>query len=80
MSAPMPPSGAQIVDDLVDRIRGGEYPPGTKLPPYRELASLYKVGITTISTVVLTLKTMGYVVGAQGRGVYVTDRRSWPRV
>lgn len=79
MSAPIPLSAAQIADDLVDRIRGGEYPPGTRLPPYRELANLYDVGMTTIASVILILKTLGYVVGAQGRGVYVTDKKSWPK-
>jgi DNA-binding GntR family transcriptional regulator len=69
--APIPPSAAQIADDLVDRIRSGEYPPGSRLPAYRELANLYDVGMTTISTVIVMLKARGFVVGAQGRGVFV---------
>lgn len=66
---PIPMSAAQIADDLADRIRGGEYPRGTKLPTYRELMDLYDVGYTTAATVVIMLKERGVVVGAPGRGV-----------
>lgn len=37
---------AQIADDLVDRIARGEYPPGTRLPSYTQLAELYDVSST----------------------------------
>ncbi len=40
---------------------------------------MYDVGMTTVSSVILILKTLGYVTGAQGRGVYVNDKKYWPR-
>ncbi len=73
MSVPM--SAAEIADDLADRIRDGEPPPGSKMPSYHELAVLYGVGTTTIANVMTVLKERGLVVGYQGRGVYVADRR-----
>lgn len=66
-------SSDQIYEDLIDRIRTGEYPPGTELPSYRELAKLYSVGRTTISVVLKRLKDAGLVVGVQGRGVFVAE-------
>lgn len=74
-ATPMPMSAAQIADDLADRIRGGEYPPGSRLPTYGELANLYNVGSTTITNVINALKERGLVVGMQGRGVYIVDKR-----
>ncbi len=74
-AAPLPMSASQIADDLADRIRIGDYPPGSRLPTYGELATLYKVGSTTITNVINALKERGLVVGMQGRGVYVVDQR-----
>lgn len=72
---PIPMSAMQIADDLAERIRGGEYPPGSKLPSYRDLMDLYDVGYTTIATVIVILKERGAVVGVQGRGVFVPEGR-----
>lgn len=63
----------EIAEDLAARIWRGDYEPGEKLPSYRELATLYTVGTTTISVVILMLKERGLVEGAVGRGVYVVD-------
>jgi DNA-binding GntR family transcriptional regulator len=71
-------SADSIVDDLAERIRRGQYKPGTRLPTYRELADLYDVSPATIATIVVRLKERGLVVGVQGRGVFVAEsaRRS----
>jgi GntR family transcriptional regulator len=68
---PIPPTTREIAEDITDRIRGGEYPPGTKLPPAREIAELYGVSMATAQRVMLILKERGVVVGRQGDGVYV---------
>jgi GntR family transcriptional regulator len=70
---PLPMSAAQIADDLADRIRAGEYPPGSQMPTYRALMGLYGVGYTTIATVILMLRQRGTVVGVPGRGVFVPE-------
>jgi GntR family transcriptional regulator len=70
---PIPMTTDEIVDDLADRIKRGQYPPGTKLPTYAELAELYDVSVATIGFVVTRLKDRGLVIGRQGRGVYVAE-------
>jgi DNA-binding GntR family transcriptional regulator len=62
-----------IVEDLADRIKRGQYPPGSKLPTYDQLADLYSVSAATIGFVVKRLKDRGLVVGRQGRGVFVAE-------
>lgn len=71
---PVPMSASEIADDLADRILGGEYKPGQRLPSYQELANLYGVSTSTITGVVIRLKERGLVVGAQGRGVFIPEK------
>ena len=70
---PVPMTSSQIADDLATRIRAGEYPAGSKLPSYAELAELYNVASTTAARVILILRERGLVVGVPGRGTYVKD-------
>lgn len=79
MPEPPPLSAEAIAADIVDRIRGGDYAPGQKIETYQELAVLYRVSTSTIANMIVRLKVMGYLVGSQGRGVFVTERKSWPR-
>lgn len=67
-------SSEDIARDLAERIRAGEYPPGSQLPPYRVLAELYNVGMTTIARVMVILRERGVVVGVPGRGVFVPEK------
>lgn len=67
-------TSAQIVDDLAERIRLGEYEPGTQLPTYAALAGLYDVSPATIAIVIRILRDRGVVVGVPGRGTYVAER------
>ena len=63
-----------IANDIEARIANGEYPPGTKIPSYSQLAKLYSVSISTAQRAVIVLRERGLVVGAQGRGVFVRER------
>jgi len=63
-----------IADDIAARIAAGEYPPGSKIPSYSQLATLYSVSISTAQRAVIVLRERGLVQGAQGRGVYVRER------
>jgi len=65
-----------IANDIAARIAAGEYPPGTKIPSYSQLASLYSVSISTAQRAVIVLRERGLVQGAQGRGVFVRERES----
>ena len=60
-----------IADDLADRIRSGEYPPGARLPSTAQLAVLYSVNRSTIVRAVGLLHYAGLVEGVQGVGVFV---------
>lgn len=69
----IPMSSDQIVSDLAERIRLGEYAPGTQLPTYASLAGLYDVSPATIAIVIRLLRERGLVVGVPGRGTYVAE-------
>jgi GntR family transcriptional regulator len=71
---PIPMSSADIAADLTERIRRGEYPPGSQLPTYASLAALYNVGVTTIAKVMVLLKERQVVVGVQGHGTFVPEK------
>lgn len=66
-------SADQIAADMEDRIRSGEYPPGSKLPTTVELAVMYGVGTSTATKVYLILRVLGLVEGVQGVGVFVRE-------
>lgn len=65
-------SADEIVEDLAERIKRGQYPPDSRLPTYGELSRLYDVSPATIGTIVGRLKERGLVYGIQGKGVYVS--------
>lgn len=74
---PSPPPGmssAEIIEDMADRIRRGDYKPGDRLPKYVELMRLYGAAYGTIATVMAGLKKRNLVKGVRGKGVYVLGR------
>lgn len=71
----IPLTYVQIADDLTARIEAGEYPPGERIPSYRQLGEMYSVHWTTAAKSVSLLRDRGLVVGAPGRGVYVAELR-----
>lgn len=64
---------AGIAADLEERIRLGEYPPGARLPTYRQLAGMYSVSISTAQRAVMVLRAREVVRGEQGRAVFVVE-------
>jgi DNA-binding GntR family transcriptional regulator len=65
----------EIADDLIDRIRRGEYEPGQKIPSYRETAVLYGVSITTAAKAIARLTDRGWIETDPGRGNVVREDR-----
>jgi GntR family transcriptional regulator len=64
----------EIADDLIERIRAGEYDNADKpLPSYRKLADLYSVSVSTASRAYGVLHILGIITGEQGRGVFIAD-------
>ena len=69
----VPMSSEQIVNDLTERIRLGEYPKGSQLPTYAALSKLYDVSPGTIALVMRILRERKVVVGVPGRGTFVPE-------
>lgn len=67
----MPALYLQVADDLDRKIESGEYPPGTLLPPYRDLQDEYTVASSTIREAVDVLQARGRVVKRPRMGVIV---------
>lgn len=63
----------EIADDLEARIRAGEYPPGAKIPSYRETALLYDVSISTAAKAIARLNDRGLIEPDLGRRNQVVD-------
>ncbi|WP_189317684.1 FadR/GntR family transcriptional regulator [Streptomyces brasiliensis] len=52
----------QVADELLELILSGQLPPGSVLPPERELSERFGVGRTTIREALRALQTKGLVV------------------
>jgi len=69
----MPTKTQQLIDYVVERIRSGELPPGTKLPAARELRERFDVSQAVVRTAVDRLRAAGWVTTAPGAGWWVAD-------
>ncbi len=62
-----------IVDAFAAEIQEGKLPPGTQLPPHRQLAAEKGIALVTASRVYTELEAMGLVSGEAGRGTFVRE-------
>ncbi|MBK8741497.1 MAG: FadR family transcriptional regulator [Betaproteobacteria bacterium] len=65
----------QIADRIGALIAGGEYPPGTRLPPERDLAAQLQVSRTSVREALIALELGGLIDIRMGSGIYVRDQR-----
>ncbi len=65
-----------IVDALAEDVASGRLPPGSRLPPHRDLAWRLKVTVGTIARAYAEAARQGIVSGEVGRGTFVQDPRS----
>jgi DNA-binding FadR family transcriptional regulator len=65
----------RIAEQIVQLIRRGEYRPGDRLPPERDLARQLKVSRPSVREALIALEVEGYVEVRVGSGVFVTQRR-----
>jgi DNA-binding FadR family transcriptional regulator len=70
----------QIADQLQQLIREGEFPPGTLLPPERELAQSLGVSRASVREALIALEVVGQVAVKVGHGVVVLESSSAPMV
>ncbi|MFF4380309.1 GntR family transcriptional regulator [Kitasatospora sp. NPDC001547] len=65
------PAYLQLADDLREQIRSGKLTAGSALSSTRKLMDDHSVSSTVVKAAVSLLRTEGYVVGHQGKGVFV---------
>lgn len=63
----------QLYQQLRQRILAGQLPPGSVLPPSRELAKQCGVSRHTITAALAQLQAEGYVTSQQGAGTFVSQ-------
>jgi DNA-binding FadR family transcriptional regulator len=63
----------QVTERLAARIRGGEWPVGTKIPTEPRLVEEYGVGRNTVREAVRALVHVGVLECRQGSGTYVVS-------
>ena len=70
----------QISEQLRRLILAGEYPPGSRLPPERELATQLGVSRPSLREALIALEVEGYVEVRMGSGIYVCELPKSKRV
>jgi GntR family transcriptional regulator len=69
----------RIADDIRAKIQADEYPPGSKLPTYDDLAEQYRCSVAATRRAVELLRQQGLVITVQGKGSFVRERPSTRR-
>ena len=74
-----------VADQIMEMIKTGAFPPGSRLPAERELADRFEVSRVTIREAEIALQALGHIEIKTGSGVYVlspSDNSSegWPRL
>jgi GntR family transcriptional regulator len=64
----------QIADDLLDRITGGEFIAGGRLPTEQQLITHYQASSTTVRAAIKSLAAAGIVETRHGAGTFVVER------
>lgn len=70
----------QVAEQILDNINSGRFPPGSKLPPERDLASSMGVSRPSVREALLGLELLGVVDIRIGQGTYVVSRLNVERV
>lgn len=70
------PSRHLVARALRTDITGTKYPPGTRLPSYRDLAAEHGVAPNTVMAAVRMLAAEGLVIVRASSGAYVRDPRA----
>ena len=64
-----------VLNKMRELIDSGEYPPGGRLPPERELAERFGVSRPTIREAIIALEALDQVRVKTGSGVYVLETK-----
>ncbi|KVQ47109.1 GntR family transcriptional regulator [Burkholderia territorii] len=66
------PTYVEVSSSIEAEIRNGMYPPGSRLPPQRQLAAELGINVSTVSRAYKELQLRGLVIGSKRRGSLVT--------
>jgi GntR family transcriptional repressor for pyruvate dehydrogenase complex len=69
-----------VTDRLVTAIAVGDFSPGERLPPERELATLLGVGRATLRNALARLRDAGYIATRRGRNGGAVVQEGWGRL
>jgi len=69
---------AALMDALREAVRSGRLAPGTRLPPYRSLATDLGVARNTVADAYAELVAEGWLTARQGSGTRVAERAAPP--
>jgi GntR family transcriptional regulator len=64
-----------LATTLREAIQRGDFSPGERLPPERELADRFQASRTTVRLALSALKSQGLIGSGQGQGTYVRKAR-----
>jgi len=67
----------EVADQLRQLIRAGEYLPGSRLPPERDLAAKLGISRPTVREALIALEVEGWITIRVGSGIYVNDSARW---
>ena len=73
LASPITDSSRRIAEQIARLIRRGEYKPGARLPPERDLARLLEVSRPSVREALIALEVEGYVEVRVGSGVEERD-------
>ncbi|MFF5174654.1 winged helix-turn-helix domain-containing protein [Micromonospora sp. NPDC000089] len=76
---PQTPDYIRISNEIVDDVHQGKVHAGDKLPSIADLADRFAVSSSTIQMVYVRLEALRVIRRHQGKGVFVTDPKTWMR-
>jgi len=68
----------EVVDLLLEDIKKGQYPPGSKLPSEDQLARQFSISRVTLREALRVLEDDGVIVRRHGSGTFVLDKKAIP--
>ena len=68
----------EVIDFLLEDIKSGQYPPGSKLPSEDQLAKEFSVSRVTLREALRVLEDDGVIIRRHGTGTFVLDKRAVP--
>ncbi|MBB5826934.1 winged helix-turn-helix domain-containing protein [Micromonospora carbonacea] len=69
----------RIADDVIADVRSGKLKPGDRLPSVAETRVSYGASYGTVQLAYVRLEALRVIRRHQGKGVFVTDPKTWMR-